>query len=214
MRVRGPSTLNLWSSVAVCLTLTACAVKPVESPPVASHDNDCGTANPLHRVSSEPTRAVDPAIESVLNQRPGDPRLIQINRQMYQSLRALDAELLRESGAAACKQAAQTNSTLEAQSTAGAGSSSVPSSPNPQSSLAVAAAGASGASQSGSARKATVSPNGAAGNGATAPKIVPGSDNEIIARRLRKAAEEEKDPALRAKLWKEYKEYQATAAAR
>jgi hypothetical protein len=48
---------------------------------------------------------------------------------------------------------------------------------------------------------------GGGGNGFTAPKISPGSDDAIVAKRLRKAAEQEKDPALRAKLWKEYAAY-------
>jgi hypothetical protein len=51
------------------------------------------------------------------------------------------------------------------------------------------------------------------GNGATAPKYVPGSDNQIVARRLKKAAEQESSPGLRAKLWKEYTDYvQGTSA--
>ncbi len=49
--------------------------------------------------------------------------------------------------------------------------------------------------------------SGGGGNGATAPKITPGSDNDIVARRLRKAAEQEPNPTLRAKLWKEYTDY-------
>lgn len=63
-------------------------------------------------------------------------------------------------------------------------------------------------------RTGLISPQGGGGNGLTAPKIVPGSDNDIVARRLRKAAEEEKDPALRAKLWKEYNDYQRGASAK
>ena len=80
-------------------------------------------------------------------------------------------------------------------------------------------AGASGAASTGavsahakSARKAGLS-NGRGGNGATVPKVVPGNDNDIVARRLRKAAEQESNPALRAKLWKEYTDYrQGTSA--
>jgi hypothetical protein len=68
-----------------------------------------------------------------------------------------------------------------------------------------ASAAASGAHAT-SIRKASL-PNGRSGNGATAPKVVPGSDNDIVARRLRKAAEQETNPALRAKLWKEYTDY-------
>ena len=57
-----------------------------------------------------------------------------------------------------------------------------------------------------SARRASLSSD-RGGNGVTAPKVVPGSDNDVVARRLRKAAEQETNPVLRAKLWKEYTDY-------
>jgi hypothetical protein len=56
-------------------------------------------------------------------------------------------------------------------------------------------------------RKSSLSGSGAGGNGATAQKISAGSDNDIVARRLRKAAEQETNPVLRAKLWKEYTDF-------
>lgn len=56
-------------------------------------------------------------------------------------------------------------------------------------------------------RKSSLSASGGGGNGATAQKVSVGSDNDIVARRLRKAAEQETNPALRAKLWKEYADY-------
>jgi hypothetical protein len=46
-----------------------------------------------------------------------------------------------------------------------------------------------------------------AGNGAVANEIPDGNDDDVIARRLRKAAEQETDPELKEKLWKEYVEY-------
>ena len=46
-----------------------------------------------------------------------------------------------------------------------------------------------------------------AGNGATAREIPDGSDDDVVARRLRKAAEQETDPELKEKLWHEYIEY-------
>lgn len=68
------------------------------------------------------------------------------------------------------------------------------------------------AAHTASVRKASLS-NGRGGNGTTAGRVVPGNDNDIVARRLRKAAEQETDPALRAKLWKEYTDYrQGTSA--
>jgi hypothetical protein len=50
-------------------------------------------------------------------------------------------------------------------------------------------------------------PVGASGNGAVADEIPDGNDDDVIARRLRKAAEQETDPELKDKLWKEYVEY-------
>lgn len=41
-----------------------------------------------------------------------------------------------------------------------------------------------------------------------------GSDDDIIARRLRKAAEEETDPELKERLWKEYEDYKANTRGR
>jgi hypothetical protein len=47
---------------------------------------------------------------------------------------------------------------------------------------------------------------GSAGN-----PIPDGSDDDVVARRLRKAAEAETDPELKEKLWKEYVEYKKNA---
>jgi hypothetical protein len=46
-----------------------------------------------------------------------------------------------------------------------------------------------------------------AGSGASAKPIPSGVDDDIIARRLRRAAENETDPELREKLWAEYRDY-------
>ena len=73
---------------------------------------------------------------------------------------------------------------------------------------------AAGTARSALVRKSSLSASGAGGNGATAQKISAGSDNEIVARRLRKAAEQETDPALRAKLWKEYTDFRQGMSAR
>jgi len=50
-----------------------------------------------------------------------------------------------------------------------------------------------------------------AGNGAAAREIPDGSDDDVVARRLRKAAEQETDPELKDKLWREYVEYKKNA---
>ncbi len=46
-----------------------------------------------------------------------------------------------------------------------------------------------------------------AGKSATPPDIPDGKDDDIVARQLREAAENEQDPALREKLWEEYRKY-------
>ena len=57
------------------------------------------------------------------------------------------------------------------------------------------------------------SAGGASGDGrqagkiATPPDIPDGKDDDIVARQLREAAENEQDPELRAKLWEEYRKY-------
>jgi hypothetical protein len=48
---------------------------------------------------------------------------------------------------------------------------------------------------------------GAGTNGVTAKPIPSGADDDIVARRLRRAAENETDPELKEKLWKEYRDY-------
>jgi len=57
-------------------------------------------------------------------------------------------------------------------------------------------------------------PSSASGNGAPATIIPDGNDDDIVARRLRKAAEVETDPELKEKLWKEYVEYKKNTQVR
>jgi hypothetical protein len=51
---------------------------------------------------------------------------------------------------------------------------------------------------------------GCSGSGSQRP--VNTSDDDIVAKRLRKAAEEETDPELKERLWKEYNEYKKSAS--
>lgn len=55
-----------------------------------------------------------------------------------------------------------------------------------------------------------------AGGGSGAPdrSIPSGEDDDIVARRLRRAAEQETDPELKEKLWKEYMEYKRNVQGR
>ncbi|HEX4673885.1 MAG TPA: hypothetical protein VH209_01080 [Steroidobacteraceae bacterium] len=78
----------------------------------------------------------------------------------------------------------------------------------------IASGTAAGTARSTLVRKSSLTASGAGGNGAVAQKVSAGSDNDIVARRLRKAAEQETDPALRAKLWKEYTDFRQGMSAR
>ena len=78
----------------------------------------------------------------------------------------------------------------------------------------IATGTSAGTARSALVRKSSLSGSGAGGNGATVQKISAGSDNDIVARRLRKAAEQETNPVLRAKLWKEYTDFRQGMSAR
>src|SRR3984885_1793065 len=114
-----------WLSAA---WLAGCAAAPKEESQVAAKERACANdaSDPLHMASSRPDTGRDPQIESILNQ-PADPRLAWINRQMYQSLHALDVELRREQRVAACEHPESSAPTLEAQSGKGAAGSGGPS---------------------------------------------------------------------------------------
>jgi hypothetical protein len=214
-----------WVSAA-WLAGAGCASAPKEEAPVASRARACSNdaSDPLHMASSRPDAKPDrdPQIESILNQQPADPRLAWVNRQMYLALHALDVELRREQRVAACEHPELSSPTLEAQSgngstpvtaTADSGGVAPPASAGSGGTAPAAAskdslaAAAPSAARSTLIRKTSLSATGGGGNGATAPKLTPGSDNDIVARRLRKAAEQETNPTLRAKLWKEYADY-------
>ena len=291
--------ISLLITAAGLAAVGGCASSPPqEDPPVTSTDRACSGAasDPLHLTTNKTVAdRGDPEIESILTQR-GDPRLVWVNRYMYQSLHALDVELRREERVAACERSQSGLQTLEAQAgggangSAGSGASGTGASgsavttsggtagggamatggaasggtagggamatggamasggtvaggavtsggggasggavvlatadvPGTQT-AATNSAGANGAavtamtatsSRSALIRKSSLSSAGSGGNGATMPKVVAGSDNDIVARRLRKAAEQEADPALRQKLWKEYADYRQGIAAK
>ena len=236
--MRAPFITSLLATA--CFAGAGCTSAPQQEPPVASHDRACANPayDPLHMVSSKKDTTRDPDIESLLNQS-ADPRLAWVNRQMYLSLRSLDAELQREQQVAECEHP-QSTQMLEARSGDGAGASAggggapvggvvvmTTNSGTASASTSATATVSSAASQSSIAsgtttgtarstlvRKSSLSGSGAGGNGATAQKISAGSDNDIVARRLRKAAEQETDPALRAKLWKEYTDFRQGMSAR
>jgi hypothetical protein len=272
--MRAPWTPVFLIAAAVGLAVAGCASQPKEDEASRTANKPACTddaANPLHLTTLRKEVPRDPELESLLNQS-NDPRLARINREMYQTLRTLDAELHRRQQVAACERgdsdvhALQVKSTQDAGSgngvgttgsaagglaavsaanSTGAGGSGAAGGTNPAgaggavagglNAAGSAGGGASGGTRTGGGtatsapmpssavvssdaatartsliRKSSVAPTtlGGGGNGATAQKVSGGSDNDIVARRLRKAAEQETDPALKAKLWKEYAQYQ------
>lgn len=200
---------------AACVAGVGCASKPAQEAAVASTDTVCtnDTSNSLHLTSqsSQPIEQRDAATESILAQQTSDGRLAQINRSMYWSLRTLDAELRREQRIDACEQAPFGNTAmLRAQVDNKSDGASV----TVGDSGVVSSSAAAGGGVTRALRKTSMSGSSGGGNGATAPKYVPGSDNQIVARRLKKAAEQETNPSLRAKLWKEYTDYVQGASAK
>jgi hypothetical protein len=249
--MRAPSNPTLLVIAAIGLVVAGCASQPKEdetsravNKPVCAED----PSNPLHLTTLHKKETPrDPQLESLLNQG-GGPRLQQINREMYQTLRSLDAELRREQQIAACEHGDSDSQSLQAQTppdsrpaVAGGFGSGGTTAVAPGGADSAAASSAGVASNAGTSvtatssagltsgtgavtanarttliHKSSVPPTttGGGGNGATAQKVSAGSDNDIVARRLRKAAEQETDPALKAKLWKEYAQYEQGIAAK
>ncbi len=235
----GPLLLAAFSFMAVgCVSKPA-----EDPEMTSRNDACASASDPVHLVStsSDPKPKADPEIESLLTQRTDDEHLAQINRRMYQSLHALDVELRREQRIAACEQPSFAQSSVAstqsnnpvggAEKTPAAGdgggavgggavgpasasASASTTASTPQQKPLVGIAGGSNFGQTGAGRKATtLSPRTGGGNGARAANVAPGNDNDIVARRLRKAAEQETNATLRAKLWKEYTDYlQGTSA--
>jgi hypothetical protein len=67
--------------------------------------------------------------------------------------------------------------------------------------------GSAGEKGSAGGRVDGADPGATAGVGVTPPDVGNGSDDDIVARQIRKAAESETDPELRKKLWDEYRKY-------
>lgn len=161
-----------------------------------------------------------------------EERRAAIDRKLDDSLGTFDAQLRKEQERVAKERDArqegvvatgERSATTEPQSTdeGSDGGSGTPSTEGPDQD----ARGNAGGKRSNSERKSThagdlkseksastaATRRDNAGNGATARNIPDGSDDDVVARRLRRAAEQETDPELKDKLWKEYVDYKNNA---
>ena len=121
--MRASRTPVLLVTAAIGLAVVGCASQPKEDEASrTAGQSACSDdpSNPLHLTTQRKEVPRDPEIESLLDQS-GDPRLTQINRQMYQSLRSLDAELRRQQQLAACKSGLSDMQSLQASATQGSG---------------------------------------------------------------------------------------------
>ena len=165
-----------------------------------------------------------PAGTPALGAQTPDERRAAIDKRLNDSLGSFDAELRKEQQKIAQERDARQATVTTVAATDPGGTPAAGQNGETEGSAATegaekpAASGDSSAGKRGNSRsgragdlksdKSAGGANGnAAGNGAAANEIPDGNDDDIVARRLRKAAEQETDPELKEKLWKEYVEY-------
>lgn len=136
----------------------------------------------------------------------------ELDAELSASLSQFDELLLRETEAA--RNSARSTSWGAQSGAAGASGQETGAGASGQSTQS--SANASGAETAGRTANETsservASARGAAGTSAgTIPEDIPdGSDDDVVARQLREAAENEADPVLREKLWAEYRKYKS-----
>jgi hypothetical protein len=148
-----------------------------------------------------------------------DERRAAIDRRLEGSLGTFDETLRKEQKTAAEEKDAHEASTAgsaESEQTDAKGEGSEGGSAKPENPPAEASEPgrkADGPSRPGDLKSDQSSGSGTApkGTGGSAGNIPDGSDDDIVAKRLRKAAEQETDPELKEKLWKEYIDYKKNA---
>ena len=159
-----------------------------------------------------------------------EERRAALDRQLNDSLRSFDARLRKEQQKIAqerdARQASVAASTASDDAAkSGSGQTAAAPGTSTETSEKTSGSGSSRTSKRGEAPsphagdlksgKSAGGSNGNAnssGNGAVANERPDGNDDDVVARRLRKAAEQEADPELKDKLWKEYVEYKKNAS--
>lgn len=194
---------------------------PAPSAPAPAANPSAGSASPESTSGSASTRAgggarsagsaVPPAAET------SDERRAAIDRRLNDSLGTFDSHLRREQeqvarerdehAATGAGTAHSEGEDPEGEATDESGSAGTEGLPDADAEVTDEDGKRPGDLRSSSERKTGSSAGSASPNGAGATEIPDGSDDDIVARRLRRAAEQETDPELKEKLWKEYIEY-------
>src|ERR1700704_3414518 len=231
MSVRAAPNYSLL--VSALLLSAGCASSPPA--PSASHGQDGGAGGAVPAAATQPAPASpgaagDPAAGAAPAGASGpgqtsEERRAAIDKQLNDSLGSFDAELRTEQQRVAQEHDARRATAAGSATADGQGADKSGGSPGTASTEAPQddsdKPGASGR-HPGRARprdpsgdlkseKATKKPDDNAGNGASAREIPDGSDDDVVARRLRQAAQQETDPELKEKLWQEYIDYKRNA---
>ena len=128
-------------------------------------------------------------------------RRADLDRELDESLREFDEMMLNEQETVAAR-AEDRGDTLGSDDDPGSTGSG---------STGSGSTGASPVVMAGGSQSQNRGLSGASG-ATTPPDVADGSDDDIVARQLREAAENEQDPELREKLWDEYRNYKSGGA--
>ncbi len=155
---------------------------------------------------SQPTSWLAPAAIDQAGEQTIDEQIAVLDAELFAGLGEFDEMLLREQE--------RVRAAAPMTDAAGGGGSG-----GGDAGAAAGAAGENGESgaESDDGSDGSTSRNGGAGTGTqrqgggqgTPPNIPDGSDDDVVARQLREAAEKETDPELKKKLWEEYRKYKA-----
>lgn len=203
---------RLFGVAALTLTLAACATPPVDQPPSLPSPTPPSSSIPAppSLPAPVPPAPIPPAPSSPASESgsgeatTADERRDVLDKSLDDSLGEFDKTLEEEQRRTAAERDART-----ATDSSGAGEGGGRAAAEPGSregdlrSERGMAAGRADNNAGDRQDRGTVS----GGSGAPNRGVESGDDDDIVARRLRRAAEQETDPELKEKLWKEYQDY-------
>ncbi len=191
----------------VAMTLAACATPPVDQPPSLPSPTSPPTGG-IPAPPSLPTPS-SPTPESGSGEATtADERREVLDKSLDDSLGEFDKTLEEEQRRTAAERDLRTASTGGAASEGAGRAAAEPGSREGDLRSERGMAAGRSENQAGDRQD-----RGAVGAGSGAPNrgVESGDDDDIVARRLRRAAEQEIDPELKEKLWKEYQDYKRNA---
>ena len=199
--------------VAASAAALACACQSTPRKPEAAPSRASPAPSATGAPNAEQTK-VSSAASAPAPAQTADERRATLDKQLDASLGDLDSQLKREQERIARERDARgAGGTNESLAELGGDAAS---SADENAGAAVPGEESRPRSRSGDLRsdRANAASSAPGNNGAAARAVPDGNDDDIIARRLRRAFEQETDPELKEKLWKEYIEYRQNAQAR